>query len=108
TSGVASGELVVSSAKRARIEVRPAGQRPPQGMSFEDPGRELAVEACHVLDRIAERQRPGDDRAGGGAADQIEPIAEVHLVLAEVLAKDLLDLLQKGDRDGASYAAAVE
>src|SRR5262249_6082375 len=74
----------------------------------EDPRREFAVEPRHVLDRIAERQCSGDDRAGRGAADQIEPVAEVHLVLVETLAKDLLDLFQKGDRDGAAHASAVK
>src|SRR5204863_8443747 len=60
-----------------------------------------------VLDGETERQRARDDRAGRGAADEIEPVAEMDL-LAEALAQDRLDPLEEGHRDGAAYAAAVE
>ena len=83
----------------------------------------------------AERDRAGDQRAGRGAADEVEPVGEqerrgelrlggrevlvgdagallggdvVGQQLALVLGEDRLDALQERDRDRAAHAAAVE
>ena len=70
-------------------------------------GARRGIELAHLAGPVAERQRAGDDRAGRGAADQVEMIAEPDL-LAVVLGEDLLHALQERDRDRAAHAAAVE
>src|SRR5262245_32638883 len=69
---------------------------------------EIEIEAQDIRFRVAERERAGDDRAGRGAADEIEPVAEMDLLLAEVLAQHALDLLQESHRDSAPHATTVE
>jgi hypothetical protein len=60
---------------------------------------------CSV--RNPKRQRAGDQRAGRGAADEVEPVAEPNL-LAETFRENVLDALQERDRDRAPHRAAVE
>jgi hypothetical protein len=92
--------------QRRRVELRLQPQHPPSRAPEHDRG-EIEIEALDVLHRVAHRERGRNDRAGRGAADEIEIVAEPHLLL-EVLGQHLLDLLEEGDRDRAAYAAAVE
>src|SRR5262249_46970758 len=94
-------------AQRGRIELglqaHDAPERTPEHF-----GGEIEIETQNVRGGVAERERAGNDRAGRGAADEIEPVAEMDLLLAEALAQHALDLLQESHRDSAPHAATVE
>ncbi len=75
----------------------------------EDRRHHRPIEVGNLLDWKAHGDGRRDDRAGRGAADEIEIVAESELAsVAESLAKQAFHCGQIGQRNDASHAAAVE
>src|SRR5205814_9381054 len=68
---------------------------------LEHRGTEALVEIDHVVDAVPACQTGGDDGSGARSGDVVE-------VLMQWLADDLLDSLQKRERQNAADAAAIE
>ena len=75
--------------------------------SHEGEWGEVGVELSDLLGAKAQRDRAGDDRAGRGAADEVEVVAEPDRP-AVMLRQQGFDAFEKSDRDRPAHAAAVE
>ena len=94
------------------VEALPQGSCPVEGSGGHEAPREALpsdplVLVRQVLDSHALGQPRGDDGAGAGAADVVEPVAE-HEVVAVVATQALLDLGQDLEAQHPADPAAVE
>src|SRR5579862_3392291 len=122
-----SDDLIDFMAQSIRIEFCLQIGKPPK-WSSECPRRQAQVEVLDFRSRVTERQRAGNNGAGGRATDQIEPIAQTNRLdvlpmirlgsrlfvrllcpkLMLLFGNDLLDTFEKGYRNSAAYPAAIE
>ena len=88
------------------VELRLEQRNAPSGR-LKGARRQPEIEFLDLLCAKPERERAGDQGAGRGAADEVEPVAQPDLA-GQAFRKNGLDALQKRDRDRAAHAAAVE
>ena len=95
-------------AEAARVEARRKSRNAEPGLS-EDLLRQPEVESLDLGRRHAERERRGDDRARGGAADQVEVVAQPEFAgIGRARGEKALDPLEKCDLDDPLRAAAIK
>jgi hypothetical protein len=66
------------------------------------------IELAQLLDRHADGEPGGDDRAGAGAADKVEIVGEDEIAAPVPLAQRFLDPVEETQREHATDAAAIQ
>ena len=84
------------------------GATKPRTSRHEDLRSKAIVEALEVFDRHAAGEAGGDDRAGRGAADEIEIVAEQEIRVISPLSEKDFNGLEEFERENAPNASAVE